>query len=99
MNIESNKIYNTKKEKALISFEKIAEESKKLSLNKPDLSTLEKIIETKPYLSIDLLSSGYGKMEILHDLDFNFKLMKPVFMSLAVLRLYVCSSVHSSIHV
>jgi len=69
MNIESNKIYNTKKEKALISFEKIAEESKKLSLNKPDLSTLEKIIETKPYLSIDLLSSGYGKMEILHDLN------------------------------
>ena len=66
--------FNIDNNESLISFEKITEESKKLSSNKPNTKTLNEIIGTDVYLSIDSLSSGYGKMEILH--DFTLKIGK-----------------------
>jgi branched-chain amino acid transport system ATP-binding protein len=66
---EKIKGYGAGTVETVISFEKIAEESKKLFSNKPDAKLLEEIIEKDSYLSIDLLKSGYGKMEILHDIN------------------------------
>ena len=60
---------NIDKNNLSINFETINHLSKNFDSNKLDSKTLEKIIEIEPFLSIESLRSGYGKMEILHDLN------------------------------
>jgi branched-chain amino acid transport system ATP-binding protein len=58
----------------VISVEDVVREVEKIAERAPSLDDLAKLANHKPYLSIDSLRAGYGKMEILH--DFNLQVGK-----------------------
>lgn len=53
----------------VLSVDAVAEEAKKLSANAPKVEQLDALVNGDVLLSINGLRAGYGKMEILHDLD------------------------------
>lgn len=54
---------------SVLSVDAVTAEAEKLSREKPPLSQLEGLVNGESFLSIDKLVAGYGKMEILHQLD------------------------------
>ncbi|MDA0654900.1 MAG: ABC transporter ATP-binding protein [Proteobacteria bacterium] len=58
----------------VISVEDVVREVEKISESAPSLDDLAALANNKPYLTIDSLRAGYGKMEILH--DFNLQVGK-----------------------
>jgi len=53
----------------VISVDDVVKQAEELAQNRPDLSQLEALTKNEPYLAINKLRAGYGRMEILHDLD------------------------------
>ena len=53
----------------VISVEDVVREAERISENRPDRESLDALVGAPPILTIDNLQAGYGKMEILHDLD------------------------------
>jgi branched-chain amino acid transport system ATP-binding protein len=53
----------------VLSVDEVAREAERLGLKAPDAAALDALVTGEPLLSIESLRAGYGKMEILHDLD------------------------------
>jgi len=53
----------------VLSVDDVAQQAQKLSDNAPPIDVLDGLVEGDTLLSIDGLHAGYGKMEILHDLN------------------------------
>jgi len=53
----------------VLSVDDVAEQAKKLSADAPKPEALDALVDGDALLSIEGLRAGYGKMEILHDLD------------------------------
>ncbi len=51
----------------VMSVDQVAKEAASISASAPKVSALEKLATGDPYLAINDLRAGYGKMEILHD--------------------------------
>ena len=58
----------------VMSVDQVAKEAAAISANAPKKSDLDKLIKNEPFLNINDLKAGYGKMEILH--NFNLKVGK-----------------------
>ena len=58
----------------VMSVDQVAKEAAAISANAPKKSDLDKLIKNEPFLTINDLNAGYGKMEILH--NFNLKVGK-----------------------
>lgn len=56
----------------VMSVDQVAKEAASISASAPKISALEKLADNSPFLSINNLRAGYGKMEILH--DFNLRI-------------------------
>ncbi len=63
--------YGLGKVDTVISVEDVAREAEKIAANAPKPDELAALAGEDPYLSIENLRAGYGKMQILH--DFNLK--------------------------
>ena len=59
--------YGTGGVDAVMSVDQVAKEAASISLAAPSMQELEALVTGKPYLTIDKLKAGYGKMEILHE--------------------------------
>jgi branched-chain amino acid transport system ATP-binding protein len=59
--------YGTGSVDAVMSVDQVSKEAASISLAAPSIHELEALITGKPFLTIDKLKAGYGKMEILHD--------------------------------
>jgi branched-chain amino acid transport system ATP-binding protein len=66
--------YGSGKADVVMSVDQVAKEAAAISSSAPNINKLEELAYNKPFLSINNLKAGYGKMEILH--DFNFKIAK-----------------------
>lgn len=55
--------------KSALSVEEVARQAQQMSENAPDRARLKDLCRGEPHLEIEGLTAGYGKMEILHDLD------------------------------
>lgn len=53
----------------VISVDAVSEQAAKLAENRPTVDHLESLTDNDDYISINGLIAGYGKMEILHELD------------------------------
>ena len=53
----------------ILSVDDVAREAETMAANRPPLSALEALVPGEPLLSIEKLTCGYGKMEIIHSLD------------------------------
>jgi len=53
----------------VMSVDDVAEQAKKLSATAPKPNELDALVKGEMFLTINGLRAGYGKMEILHDLD------------------------------
>jgi branched-chain amino acid transport system ATP-binding protein len=53
----------------VISVEDVVREAEKIAENAPSLGDIAALANNDPYLSIESLNAGYGKMEILHDFN------------------------------
>ena len=53
----------------VMSVDQVAKEAAAISASAPKVPELKKLAKSKPFLSIENLKAGYGKMEILHDFD------------------------------
>lgn len=53
----------------VISVDEVVKEVQKIAEEGPSLDDIAALANNDPYLRIDSLRAGYGKMEILHDLD------------------------------
>ncbi len=53
--------------KTIISVEDVVREAEKIAESAPSLEEIAALAGNDPYLTIDALRAGYGKMEILHD--------------------------------
>ena len=58
----------------VMSVDQVAKEAAAISRNAPKKEDLDKLLKNEPFLTINDLKAGYGKMEILH--DFNLKIGK-----------------------
>lgn len=58
----------------ILSVDDVTREAQKLSRDAPSLERLGELSRNEPYVRIDSLKAGYGKMEILH--DFNLQVAK-----------------------
>ena len=58
----------------IMSVEQVAKEAAAISSSAPKKDALEKLVKSEPFLKINDLKAGYGKMEILH--DFNLSIGK-----------------------
>jgi branched-chain amino acid transport system ATP-binding protein len=56
----------------VMSVDQVAKEAASISASAPKIGELEKLANNSPFLSINNLRAGYGKMEILH--DFNLRI-------------------------
>ena len=56
----------------VMSVDQVAKEAASISASAPKIGELEKLADNSPFLSINNLRAGYGKMEILH--DFNLRI-------------------------
>ena len=63
--------YHTGSVESVMSVDAVAREAEKISEAGPSIAELEALANNAPYVSIDGLRAGYGRMEILH--DFNLK--------------------------
>lgn len=61
--------YGTGNVEAVMSVDQVAKEAQALSDQRPDAATLRGYCNGDPFVAIDGLQAGYGKMEILHELD------------------------------
>ena len=52
-----------------LSVDEVARQAQQMSENAPDRARLQQLCRGAPHLEIAGLTAGYGKMEILHDLD------------------------------
>jgi branched-chain amino acid transport system ATP-binding protein len=52
-----------------LSVDEVARQAQQMSENAPDRARLQELCRGEPHLAIEGLTAGYGKMEILHDLD------------------------------
>ena len=52
-----------------LSVDEVARQAQQMSENAPDRARLRQLCRGEPHLEIEGLTAGYGKMEILHDLD------------------------------
>jgi branched-chain amino acid transport system ATP-binding protein len=52
-----------------LSVDEVARQAQQMSENAPDRAQLEDLCRGEPHLEIEGLTAGYGKMEILHDLN------------------------------
>ena len=52
-----------------LSVDEVARQAQQMSENAPDRARLQQLCRGEPHLEIEGLTAGYGKMEILHDLD------------------------------
>jgi branched-chain amino acid transport system ATP-binding protein len=52
-----------------LSVDEVARQAQEMSENAPDRARLKELCRGEPHLEIENLTAGYGKMEILHDLD------------------------------
>ena len=52
-----------------LSVDEVARQAQQMSENAPDRARLQQLCRGAPHLEIEGLTAGYGKMEILHDLD------------------------------
>ena len=59
--------YGTGGVDAVMSVDQVAKEAASISLAAPSMQELEALVTGKPFLTIDKLKAGYGKMEILHE--------------------------------
>lgn len=59
--------YGMGKVDVVMSVDQIGKEAAKIAANAPKPKALNKLAESRPFLTIDRLRAGYGKMEILHD--------------------------------
>jgi len=59
---------------SVISVDEVAREAARIAAEAPPPEKLTKLAKGEPFLSIDHLRAGYGKMEILH--DFNLRVAK-----------------------
>ena len=59
--------YGTGGVDAVMSVDQVAKEAASISLAAPNMQELEALVTGKPFLTIDKLKAGYGKMEILHE--------------------------------
>ena len=59
--------YGTGGVDAVMSVDQVAKEAARISLAAPSMQELEALVAGKPFLTIDKLKAGYGKMEILHE--------------------------------
>jgi len=53
----------------VISVDDVARQAEELTETGPDRAALEALVDGRPMVAIEGLRAGYGKMEILHDLD------------------------------
>ena len=58
----------------VMSVDQVAKEAASMSASAPTISALSDLASDKPFLTINSLRAGYGKMEILH--DFNLQIGK-----------------------
>jgi len=66
--------YHTGDVETVMSVDAVAREAEKIAEESPDLERLESLTGGAPYVSIENLKAGYGRMEILH--DFNLRVGK-----------------------
>ena len=59
--------YGMGKVDVVMSVDQVAKEAASIAANAPSLDKLHDLAGQKPFLKIDNLRAGYGKMEILHD--------------------------------
>jgi len=59
--------YGTGGVDAVMSVDQVAKEAASISLAAPSRQELKALVTGKPFLTIDKLKAGYGKMEILHE--------------------------------
>jgi branched-chain amino acid transport system ATP-binding protein len=52
-----------------LSVDEVARQAQEMAEQAPDKARLKELCRGEPHLSIDGLTAGYGKMEILHDFD------------------------------
>jgi branched-chain amino acid transport system ATP-binding protein len=55
----------------VMSVDQVGKEAAKIAVNAPTLKSLSKLAKEQSFLTIDGLSAGYGKMEILHNFTLN----------------------------
>ncbi len=53
----------------VMSVDAVAREAERLAMEGPSRETLAGLVEGEPLLTIDKLTAGYGKMEVLHSFD------------------------------
>jgi branched-chain amino acid transport system ATP-binding protein len=53
----------------IISVDEVMREAEKIAADAPSLERIAELAENDPYVRIEKLCAGYGKMEILHELD------------------------------
>ncbi len=61
--------YGTGTVESVMSVDQVAKEAQALSEQRPDAATLRGYCKGEPFVTIEGLRAGYGKMEILHELD------------------------------
>ncbi len=59
--------YHTGAVDTVISVDAVAREAEKIAAEGPSVERLEELVEGAPFVSIEHLVAGYGRMEILHD--------------------------------
>ncbi len=59
---------------SIISVDDVNREAKKIAREAPSKERIAELANNEPYMTIDGLNAGYGKMEILH--DFNLQVAK-----------------------
>lgn len=59
--------YHVGKVDTIISVEDVVREAEKIAAEGPSKDEIAKLVRGDPYVAIDNLHAGYGKMEILHD--------------------------------
>ncbi len=59
---------------SIISVDDVNREAKKIAREAPSKERIAELAHNAPYVTIDGLNAGYGKMEILH--DFNLQVAK-----------------------
>lgn len=66
--------YHTGSVETVISVDEVTREAEKIAAEGPSLETIAGLANNAPYVSIENLRAGYGKMEILH--EFNLQVGK-----------------------
>jgi branched-chain amino acid transport system ATP-binding protein len=63
--------YGSGKVDVIMSVDQVGKEAAKIAANAPTAKILDKLAKNDPFLIINKLCAGYGKMEILHDFTLN----------------------------